>query len=116
MLLFEDGPTTTNYQRLVEKGLELPEPDSITDGDLTTKLWEVLSGLAEMRVYLEDTDRLSDRELCAKLYHDVLRIEVPAIDDIGRCEHRQHLDIAGSLLDAIWRYADRRFTRGAGSP
>lgn len=115
MRLFEDGPTTTNYQQLMEKGVELPDPESISDDDLRTKLWEVLSGLAELRVYLGDTDGLSDRELYAKLYHDVLRIEVPAIDDIGRCEHRQHPDNARSLLDTIWRYVDRRFTRGAGS-
>ena len=73
--------------------VELPDPDSISDDDLRTKLWEVLSRLAERRIYLEDTDRLSDRELYAKLYHDILRIEAPAIDDNAR-----------SLLNAIWRY------------
>ncbi len=77
----------------MEKGLELPEPDSISDDDLTTKLWEVLSGLAELRVYLEDTDHLSDRELYAQLYHDA---------------HRQRPDAAESLLDAICRYVNRR--------
>ena len=65
--------TTTNYQQLMEKGVELPDPDSISDDDLRTKLWEVLSGLAELRIYLEDTDQLSDRELYAKLYHDAHR-------------------------------------------
>lgn len=87
-----------------DNAVELPDPDSISDDDLKTKLWEVLSGLAEQRIYLEDTDQLSDRELYAKLYHDVLRIKVPAVDDIGRCEHRQLRDIARPLLDAIWRY------------
>jgi hypothetical protein len=83
MRLFEDGPTTTNFQQLIEKGVELPEPDSVGDADIRTKLWAVLAGLAELRVYLDHTDHLSDRELYAKLWSDTLRSEVPAIDEIG---------------------------------
>lgn len=83
MRLFEDGPTTTNFQQLIEKGVELPEPDSVGDADIRTKLWEVLAGLAELRVYLDHTDHLSDRELYAKLWRDTLRSDVPAIDEIG---------------------------------
>jgi hypothetical protein len=29
MQLFEDGPTTTNFQRLVDRGIELPPPDDL---------------------------------------------------------------------------------------
>jgi hypothetical protein len=83
MALIEDGPTTTNFDQLTAAGIQLPEPGSIPDADMRTKLWEVLAGLAKLRVYLENTDHLSDRELYAKLWHEILRTEVPAIDEIG---------------------------------
>ena len=87
MLLFENGPTTTHFQQLIEKGVELPEPDLVGDDDIRTKLWEVLAGLGELRVYLDHTDHLSDRELYARLWHDTLRSDVPAIDEIGFSHH-----------------------------
>ena len=63
MRLFEDGPTTTNFQQLVDRGIELPAPDDLAIADVTTKLWEVINGLAQLRVYLDCTDHLTDAEL-----------------------------------------------------
>ena len=83
VLAFETAPTTTNFQQLLDKGIQLPEPDSILDGEIRTKLWEVLVGLADLSVFLEHTDHLSDRELYTKLWNDVLRTEVVAVDDVG---------------------------------
>lgn len=87
MILFEEGPTTTNFEQLIAAGIELPEPESIADGDIRAKLWEVLAGLAKLRVFLDQTDHLNDRELYGKLWHDVLRAETPAIDEIGFSSH-----------------------------
>src|SRR5215213_4011358 len=83
MDLFMDGPTTTQFQQLREAGIELPEPDSIPDADLRTKLWEVIAGLEKLRAFLHQTNHLDDRALYSKLWHEVLRVETPAVDEIG---------------------------------
>ncbi len=83
MALFEDGPRTTRFEQLIAAGIELPDPDAITDADVRSKLWQVLAELAEWRTFLDETDHLSDRELYATLWRDVLRADVPAIDEIG---------------------------------
>jgi hypothetical protein len=87
MMLFEEGPTTTNFEQLLARGIELPEPDTIPDDQIHAKLWEVIRGLAEIRTFLDYTDHLSDRELYGKLWHRVLQHEVPAINEIGFNEH-----------------------------
>ena len=91
MIQFEYGPTTTHFDRLTTGGVQLPEPDSITDANMRTKLWEVIAGLAQFRVFLEHTNHLDDRELYRRLWHDGLRQETPAIDEIG---FNSHIDLA----------------------
>lgn len=83
MTLFEDGPTTTQFEQLTSAGVELPDPDAIADVDVRAKLWQVLAELAKLRTYLDQTNHLGDRELYATLWRDVLREDVPAIDEIG---------------------------------
>jgi hypothetical protein len=87
MELFENGPTTTNFAQLIAHGIQLPDPDSISDADIGAKLWEVIAGLSRLRVYLDQTDHLNDRDLYATLWRDVLRTDVPAIDEIGFNNH-----------------------------
>ena len=81
--LWEDGPTTTNFEQLLAQGTQLPKPSSISDADIRTRLWEVLAGLAKLRVYLDHTDHLSDRELYAKLWNEILTQEVAAVEPFG---------------------------------
>ena len=87
MDLFMDGPTTTYFQRLLDAGIKLPEPDSVSDAEIRTKLWEVIAGLEKVRSFLERTNHLNDRELYTKLWYEVLRGDTPAIDEIGFSSH-----------------------------
>ena len=101
MDLFMDGPTTTYFEQLRGAGIELPEPDSVSDADIRTKLWEVIAGLERLRVFLEHTNHLSDRELYAKLWHELLREETPAIDEIGFRTHMAVARIGGDDAETL---------------
>ena len=79
VVAYEEAPWTTNFKQLEESGMKLPAPETINDEQITKKLWEVIHRLALMRVFLEETDHLSDRELYTELWSDMLREEVKAM-------------------------------------
>jgi hypothetical protein len=89
---YEQAPWTTYWQLLEEADVKLTAPETMDDGQLTTKLWEVIEGLARKRIFLSQTNHLSDRELYTLLWRDVLR---EAIKDLPLDESSAwHIDLA----------------------
>jgi hypothetical protein len=111
---YEKAPWTTNFKQLEESGMELPAPETLKDEQLTKKLWEVIHRLALMRVFLNETDHLSDRELYTELWTDMLREEVKAmpLDEDSAC----HLSPLGGCSEEdiqlqMKYYADEEWRR-----
>ena len=91
---YEEGEWTTPFVLLTRGGMELNPPDELDDEQLKPKLWEVIRGLAMLRMFLYSTDHLSDRELYQVLWHEVLLDECPSIpiDE----DSAWHIDLVGS--------------------
>lgn len=111
---YEEAPWTTNFQQLENAGVSLPQPDSLTDEELSAKLWEVIQKLALLHVFIEQTDHLSDRELYSHLWTDSLREESKAMPVVAgfAC----HIQLLGSgseedMLLYLKYYADDDFRR-----
>jgi hypothetical protein len=86
MELFENGPTTTIFEQLSARGIHVRPPQTVSDAEIKTRLWELLGGLASLRVQFDHTDHLNDRQLYDTLWNDVLQSEVPAVNELGFAE------------------------------
>jgi hypothetical protein len=111
---FEEAPWTTHFQQLENAGVALPAPESLNDEELTAKLWEIIQKLALLRVFIEQTDHLSDRELYTHLWSDSLREETKALM-LGP-DSACHLQLLGSGSEEdnqlyLKYYADDDFRR-----
>ena len=53
-------------------GFEIKSPDEIDDADLHRELWRVIWIMALLRLLLEHTDHLGDRQLYERLYEEEL--------------------------------------------
>ena len=109
---YEKAPWTTHFQQLENAGVLLPPPDSLNDEELTATLWDIIQKLALLRVFVEQTDHLSDRELYTHLWTNSLREETKALalDANSAC----HIQMLGScseedMLLYLKYYADDDF-------
>ncbi len=94
---YEEAPWTTHFQQLENAGVSLPPPDSLNDEKLTAKLWDVIQKLALLRVFVEQTDHLSDRELYTHLWTDSLREETKALPLAANSAY--HIQLLGSCSE-----------------
>lgn len=71
---FYDGtePGERPLEVLRAKGVEIPDEESLDDSSLHERLWVVIHAMAEIGLYLESTDHLSDRELYRHLVTEAL--------------------------------------------
>jgi hypothetical protein len=90
---FETAGTTDLVKELKAAGVDLPDPESLDDEALHSALWNTIEALGRMRVYFDQTDHLSDRELYTLLWRDLLPEEMPALDLHGSSVW--HIDILG---------------------
>ena len=91
---FENGAQTTHKAELEKRGVMLPNPVSLSDEEVTCKLWEVIYALADLSAFLTSTDHLNDRELYTVLVTDILLEDTVPIPP--GCGTRCHIDILGS--------------------
>jgi hypothetical protein len=84
---WERARCDTNFNRLVEQGVDMIPPAGLDDRELRVKLQEALYALAAIGCFLHDTDHLSDRELYTWLWSDGLREETPDLSQLGGAWH-----------------------------
>ena len=66
----ENGGPTTTRKELTERGFKLIPSEDISDEDLKYTLTELIWALEGERVFVEDADHLTDRQL----YEELLRL------------------------------------------
>src|SRR5688572_1138664 len=81
VLAFESAATSTNFDQLTRAGVAVPDPKDVSDADLHATLWTVIHALATLRVFLNWTNHLSDRQLYEVLWTEILREEVPMLPE-----------------------------------
>jgi hypothetical protein len=114
VLRSDSSTCETLFAQLERMGIPLHAPESLGDGEVTGKLWEVIQGLASVQVFLNETDHLSDRELYSELWHHILREERKAVAWDRRSAY--HIDILGGCSQRemhlyLQYYADEDFRR-----
>lgn len=106
------GPFVSHLVELERKGIVMEPADSLSDVELSKRLWEVIEGLAECQVFLSCTDHLNDRELYEHLRTESLIEEHP---DMPMGDNACiHLDILGGCSEEdmyVYRkyYADEAY-------
>ena len=82
------------FDLLPKSGVSLPAPDELDNTQLSDKLWDVIHALAVYRVFLHNTDHLSDRELYTYLWEDQLREPMVLMPE--NSAYSCHIDTLGS--------------------
>jgi hypothetical protein len=92
VLAYETAPRKPLLHALVESGVIVPAPAELRNTALSEKLWEVIHALQALRVTIDNTDHLSDRELYTVLYNETLQDEYV----LGFLDQTLHIDMTES--------------------
>jgi len=81
MLAWERAPVVPIGQ-WCDPEIVLPHPDSLSQEQLHQLMWETIHKLYELRIILDFTDHLTDRQLYTIIYRDILpsaekKIDIP---------------------------------------
>ena len=95
---------------LAANGVSLPDPATVPDEEIHDVLWRTIQALAAIRIFLECTDHMSDRELYEKLWHEALREQTWfSPTDQNSASHFDFSGCSGEDLERYLRYyADER--------
>ena len=99
-LEIEKASYDTNFNRLVQLGVELSPPAELDDVSLEKKLQEVIRVLASIRCFVESTNHLSGRELYTWLWTEGLREETPDVAQLDGAWHTSPIG-AGNGEDTV---------------
>ncbi len=92
--VMESQPSVTHAHQLIAAGVSLPPPDDLSDTALHDKLWEIIHKLAELRVFIDNTNHLTDRELYERLWTETLNEFT--WDMSNALNGAMHIDMCGS--------------------
>jgi hypothetical protein len=99
MLAWERAPVLAIGQWFTPE-LRLPHPDTLTADELHERLWQTIHQLFAARIVLDFTDHLTDRELYAVIYRDILPSPEKKIDSPDNYLHWDCADVGGD--PEIW--------------
>lgn len=109
MLAWERAPVLPISQWLTPE-LILPRPETLDAATLHSVLWETIHKLYDMRIVLDFTDHLTDRQLYTLIYRDILPSPEKKIDLPRNFLHWDCADTGGD--PEIWlRYYAREDER-----
>ena len=72
VMAWETGPFSSHGEWLARRGLVFDAPEDLRGRRLKKELWRLIESLAVARVFLYHTNHLSDAELYAQLWNEVL--------------------------------------------
>ncbi|MCC5843096.1 MAG: hypothetical protein JJU05_02465 [Verrucomicrobia bacterium] len=96
--VMESQPSVTHAHQLIAAGVSLPPPDDLSDSELHDKLWEIIHKLAELRVFFDNTNHLTDRTLYERLWTETLNEFT--WDMSNALNGAMHIDMCGSGSEA----------------
>ncbi|MDO8542565.1 MAG: hypothetical protein Q7S40_19155 [Opitutaceae bacterium] len=102
VLTWENGPLRTHREWLSKHCLFFSRPQELGGHQLHAELWRLIDALAMARVFLYHTNHLSDTELYAALWNEVLEASAP---DMARTpDDGCHWDFAdaGGSGEQVW--------------
>jgi hypothetical protein len=94
MLAWERAPILPISQWFTPE-LQLPSPDKLADGEVHDVLWDTIHKLFDMRVVLDFTDHLTDRDLYCLIWRDILPSPEKKIDNSSGYLHWDCSDSSG---------------------